>query len=278
MSNNTATLDQLPDEVATTTRSWRFAKGVISTGREEDGTYETRPSILGYLRRVGIHEGETQDGTPYAKLEAVIETKEGNVSIGASLKGANNGGKPTYSSCISFAEGLLDCDKDEIIQIKAAPSKKPNKYGTHSTYANVYHVRNANSAERTKDYPYPSGTEWGDPQLEILLEEIKQHPAYGERPKRDSQEDEAEAPATPFDNFCAALSTKGWPGFGIAEDEYLAIAGKVGKKTYKASGDVPDDVWAEMQKVVDSGKAMPPAIQKIADEQKADEHDPFAED
>lgn len=271
-------LHELPDEVATSTRSWRFAKGVICTGREIDGTYETRPAIVGYLRRVGIHEGTTQDGAEYAKLEAVIETKDGEVSIGASLKGTSNGGKPTYSSCMSFAAGLLDCDKDEIIQIKAAESSKVNRYGSKSTYANIFHVKSAGHAERTKDYPYPAELNDNlDGKLDHLIEQIRQHPAYGDRPVRETHEEE-EAGGLPSDTFSAALAKAGWPSLAKAEKEYLAIASKAAGTTFKAAADVPKETWDELAGVVASGKAMPPAVQKVADALKADEHDPFAED
>ena len=275
MSTHTIDINSLPDEISTSAKAWRFSEGQICTGRDIDGTLETRPAIVGYLKRVGIHEGETKEGQIYAKIEAVIETKDGDVSVGASLKGATNGGKPTYGSCISFAEGLLDCEKGELIQVKASQASKPNQYGKKATYAQVYKVKSATSAERTKAYPYPADTPYGDAMIEILCEALRAHSAWGERPRKATEDEEVAA----WDGFRDALAAKGWPAMQDAQSEYLKIASKTAKKEFSGLADVPAEIWAAMMEVVRTADKMPAAIGAISDKLKmasSDEDDPFA--
>lgn len=255
----------IPSSVETGTKTWRISDGSICTGRESEGTLETREAIVGYLRRVGIHEGVTQTGDEYAKLEAEIETNEGMVSVSTPLKNATSG-KPTYSSCISFAEGLIDCAKGELIQIKAGQSKQLNKYGKHSTYANVHHIVQQPSgkftAQQTKKFPWVGDMpEYGDELLNALIEQVKKHDAYADRPKRANAEDETDS----WDAFQSALENAGWPSVPEAKAEYLKIASKAGGETYAELADVPGSVWDGMAGVVMDGKPMPKALQAVAD-------------
>lgn len=276
-------MQDIPDIIETSAKGWRISDGKIQTGREADGTLETREAVVGYLKRIGIHEGTLDDGSPYAKLEADFETKEGLVSVSTPLINATSG-KPTYSSCISFADGLLDCAAGELIQLKVGQSAKPNRYGKHSTYANLFHVKQTDggkwSATAVKKYPFiGEPPEYGDAMLNALVDAIRLHPAYADRPKRATAEEEVEA----WDAFVEALESAGWPTMQEAKAEYLAIASKAGGTTYADWVDVPAKVWSDMADVVMSGKPMPKSIQAVADKKKANapkevEYDPFAED
>jgi hypothetical protein len=271
----------IPDSIETSGgMSWRITDGKIQTGRESDGSLRSRDAVVGYLRRVGIHEGQTDAGDTYAKLEADIETNEGVVSVSTALRNATSG-KPTYSSCISFADGLLDCAKDELIQIKAKQGTKPNKYGKLSTYANVWHVvqspngfsvRQTKKVEFTGDHP-----EYGDELLDVLVALIKKHPAYAERPKRES-----EMGSAPWDAFQSALEAAGWPALGDCKDGYLRLANKAGKTDHTDIGNVARSVWDALAKEVASGVKMPSYIKvsPVVPPASVDteEYDPFADE
>lgn len=277
---------ELPTEEVATSQSnnYRISDGALCKGRQ--GEEERAKFLQGRLLRVGIYEGTLDTGEEYAKLEAEIETATGKVSISAPLKNATSG-KPTYSSCISFAEGLLAVSKGEIVKVEAAQGSKPNRYGKYTTYANVYKLTNTQSgwiATRSQ-YGWPGQDPTTldlDAKLDTLVGLIREHDAYGERAVRER----VEAGAAPWDVFAAALETHGWPPIGAAQAEYLEIASRIGKVKYTDLADVPTDVFGQMAAVVESGKPMPKAVQAVADRLAAnpkagaqvEEYDPFADE
>ena len=108
--------------VASGGTSWRFSKGQIVTGREADGTLQTRPKIVGRILRVGIHKGKTNDQweKPYEQLEADIETSKGIVYLKASLIDDEFNFKVNRAA-VDFAWGLTQVtDSDTIVVIQAA--------------------------------------------------------------------------------------------------------------------------------------------------------------
>lgn len=248
--------------------SYRFSSGQVVTGRDEDGTLKAVPRIVGKLLRVGIHRGTLDSGVEYGKLEAEVETADGKVSVSANLN--------SLMASITYGEGLLAVAKDELISIWAGRSKEKNRYGSFTTYANVDKVDPKTlQTIRIKEKVLERGISLEDAWKQIE-ERLKKHPAWGERPKRQSDIDAAESYA-PFDDFCQLIVAKGWPKFEDAFGEYLAIAGKVAKKDFSLQSDVPDDIWAAMCVQVDASTKMPVAVQKVADSlPKDDEYDPFA--
>lgn len=185
---NESTANQLPDSVPTGgNRSWRPAKGKIVRGREEDGSLEERPALLGYLRRVTVHYDTLQDGSRYGKLECELETNTGPEVFGANVLNPTNG-KPTLSSSVTLAQALLECAAGELVQVEVHQSTKPNRFGTLSTYVRVTGVDPATlraTARKARREDGEQGPQWDGDYLDELLERLRSHPAYADRPARE---------------------------------------------------------------------------------------------
>lgn len=257
------TTTQLPDKIETggIYETWRVAKGQLCRGREVDGTLEVHPTgqVLGYLRRIGIQAGIGDDGRPYENLEAELETKTGNTTVKASTA--------SITSSASFARALLDCAKDQVIAIEAKQASKPNKHGTLGTYVNVYHVDpvtwkgawvKPNEAHRNKE-------------LAELLDEIRTHPAYAERKRKE--EDSSDIPPE-FHAANDAAMKKGWPSIPSAPAAYLALINQAEKSTYLNLGEIPGTVWDKVAASIQKAPKMPKVIADAA----ANEYDPFADE
>ena len=171
----------LPDSVPTGgARAWRPSDGKIVRGRE--GDMENRDAILGYLREIHVFYGDTPEGQGYGKLEAVLETNRGREVFGTNIMNASSG-KPTLSSSVTFALGLLDCAKDELIQVSVRCGKEKNRFGTFSTYVNIHGLDPVTTAVRGRKGPErsPDAPQWTEDYLDELLPQIAGHPAYTER-------------------------------------------------------------------------------------------------
>lgn len=269
-----ATTTPIPESVNTSqgARAWRIAKGKVCRGREVDGTYEDAPNnqLVGRLVRVGIHEGVLDDGRPYQKVECDLETAHGVQSVGCSLS--------SMSSSLTFAEGLLDMAKGEIVCVTANQGKKPNKFGSFTTYANLYHVDPITHKTTPATKPMFDENVGMDERLEKALTDLRTHPAYAERPKRDEDEHEVAVETTPseFVLFCKLVAEKGWPLYGEVPRPYLDMAEKLGGAKYGSEADVPDAVWTKMREGAGKAKDVPKAV---AEAKKAlDDYDPFAEE
>lgn len=201
MSNSAS---NLPESVPVGgNRAWRPADGKIVRGRTEDSSYEEREAILGYLREIHVFYGETPDGQDYGKLEALLHTRNGLEVFGTNILNPSNG-KPTLSSSVTFALALLDCAKDELIQINANRGSKKNRYNTYSTYVNVTGIDPITFAARGRRGESGKGDdrpEWTSDYLDTLLGELKEHPAYAERQARTSESTDTTFNEDEFDPF-----------------------------------------------------------------------------
>jgi hypothetical protein len=198
------------DAVATPTSdraTYRFSGGKIVMGREEDGTLSSLEKIVGRLRRLSIHSGTgKQTGIPYSQLEVDIETSRGMVRLKASLTDMKGNSAPS-TSALSFAEGLLELGKDELFIATARSSTKKNRFQSYSTYANLFHFDGKNSRatrRRPIDHAVTMDQQWAR-----LEEELKTHPAYAERPKTESETEDA--PETELTLLIKDCIAKGWP-------------------------------------------------------------------
>lgn len=263
----------LPDRVDTGgQRGWRIAQGKILRGRR--GEEEERPALLGYLRRIGVHFGTLDDGREYGKLEAELECNGGMETVSTNLVNAETG-KPTLASSISFAEGLLWAAKDELIQVEAKESSKENRYGTRSTYARVTLIDPITL--RAKPFAKSESPDWSEDYLDDLIEQIKSHPAYAERPKRDGG-------PTHRSELNKELAAKGWPNPDEAPDEWNKLLRAFMKDRPKVTiTDLDDHEWGQVRQQIGAAKSCPkilePALSKVVakpDEAKPDEYDPFA--
>src|SRR5579862_3377566 len=94
---------------------WRIADGKIVTGRTEDGALQEREKLVGLLRRLSIQDGHNKTtGAYFQVLEADIETSRGIERFHGSTTNLKGEIKPSVS-VLTFAEGLLDLDKDELM-------------------------------------------------------------------------------------------------------------------------------------------------------------------
>jgi hypothetical protein len=281
----------LPDQINTAggAKGWRVADGAFARGRQDDGNLETRKAFLGYLKRVGIHEANLDDGTPYAKLECEIECASGLESIGAALLSATSG-KPSYTQCIGLGQFLLDVQPGQLVQIEANAGTTKNKYGKYTTYVNGFTVDPITLKATRKRY---DNNITGDEALKAFLggivEKIRQHPAYAERPKREDKD------GGHLDALKTETSQHDWPAIcADSEPEYLALMQKAFKQAgFKAFADITEDYWGEFRESAQANNwKMPPALKPALDRQKAaiaagaaatpdastDEYDPFADE
>lgn len=266
----------------TTIIGWRIADGLLKRGRGREGE-ETLEMIDGRLLRVGVYEGVGEDGTAYKQVECDLDTEDGIQYVKAAI-----GLNPQASNLtpFMFVQGLLAVDKGDWIAIAPERSKTPHeKYGTYSTFVNVGLVDPA--TQKARAVKIDKGEFPGDNSKEKLphaLKRLEGHSAFAERPNRD--DDEAQAPeAPPFElgapneglvNFKTVLADKGWPGFDLAEAEYLVLAQKVGKVQYADGDAVPSEVWDALAKSAKSAKEMPASIKKLVESLGA--YDPFADE
>lgn len=247
----------IPESVSTRSPlpSWRIANGAICMGREEDNNLETRKQLVGRIQRVGVHHGTLDDGRTYSRVEVDLETADGIQSVGASLS--------SLTSSITLAEGLLDTAAGELIAIEANASKVKNRYGSYSTYANCFHVDPITlKARPTARNPYDKDANPQD-RLDALLEALKNHPNYAERPKRgDDAENEFYENASGKEAFDKEAQAKGWPSLLDAKKEYLEMAGQIGETKYAKFDDVPEDVWASMRQGLAETDGVPKLLAK----------------
>lgn len=257
MSNTT----QLPEKVQTYNgpTSYRIAAGKICRGREQDNTLEVKPAILGYLRRVGVYSGTTQGGDSYTFLEADLDTRDGLVSVHTNVD--------SIVSSATFARGLMECVKDQLIQIEANQSSKANKHGTFSTYVNLFKV------DPVTFKSTPVKPEKDDRDLESLLTEIQSHSAYKDRAPKEGSPDHV----SEWEAFDAALKKRGWPTTSGPSQVYLEMCEKTAKRKFETLGHVDDETWRNMALGLEQAKAMP---KKLAEWKPTEEekYDPFADE
>lgn len=270
---------EMPDSVPTgsTSSAWRIADGSFVRGRE--GNTEKKNAILGRLTRVGIHEGTIDDGSPYAKLECDLETRDGVVSVGATLK-APTSGKPSWTACINLAQILAEIKPGEWLQLEARAGSKPNKFGRLTTYVNGFRVNPVTKAPTPMRFERTSAPSEADLRavLDRLLDQIRKHPAFAPRPARPGSDEEWEQNNPynkPIYDFAAKIVEKGWPSLDAAEPGYLKIACATGKAEYSALSEVPDAVWEELVKAADKVSKLPAALVPYA-KAPEEEYDPFA--
>jgi hypothetical protein len=267
------------DEVSTGSGipNWRFSDGQIVRGRELEGTLVSTERLVGRLLRVGVHRGTLDDGRPYGKLECEIETADGVQSAGANLT--------SKMAAITLGEGLLAAAKDQLIAISAARSRDRNKFGTFTTYVNVFSVeeRSFHTTQiREKRLDREKSL---DEVLEDMETELRAHPAWGERAKREEREDQGAVHQSPWQLLEQEVAAAGyWPSVPKAWKGYLEMASAVskvlnGKATkYETTADVPEDVVAQLRDGHSKSAAAKSAIPKALQPYVADEsdYDPFA--
>lgn len=269
-STTTINPHELPDSVPTGgNRAWRISQGKIQRGLK--GEEEARPEnkILGKLVRIGTHYGELEDGRKYARLECDLHTNAGVETVGVSLRNPENQ-RPTLSSCISLAEGLLGVGLGDIVQIEAVHGKKPNRYGSLSTYARVTKLDPSTlrpvpseRAERPDDY--------GEEHLDDLVARLGKHPAWAPRHSRETAG--SGGGYAPLDALAKACRAKGWPDPYAAKDAWLALFQRE-DASIESLDQVGAEAFAAAAANIERAKSLPSFLKDAATQ---GEFDPFAD-
>lgn len=281
MSNQTT--EYIPDESEVTAssgrQSWRIANGKICKGSEDEGTLVTREKIVGRLRRVGIHEGEfTRDGKTKRvyQVEADIETAHGMERLKASL--CDQKGKDAPSGvAVGLLWGLLQIGKDELMIVIASQGSKKNEFNSYPTFVNVFTLpAGAKQGVPIEKRKRIDGEDFADVQ-QGLIDQIRSHPAYAERPAHETDDEQGNA-TTHLSALCKECEAKGWPTPEQAPAEWLAMmAAAMGGNPKASIKEIPDDIWGETRlKLQDKPaneppKMLIPAIERLsgADKQPA---------
>lgn len=263
-----------PEDVKTGSglNNWRLAEGRIVKGRETDGTLvEATYGVLGELTRVGVHRGVLDDGRSYGKLECELVTADGIQSVGASLT--------SLMAAITLGEGLLAAAKGDLIKIEARKSAKLNRYGRHTTYANVYRINPETMATVRLSEPVLAECDSLDDALEQIEARLKSHAAWGER-RNAHEEEERNANKSAYDLFREDLKTHNlWPDFDLAQPGYLSLVEKLaGGKVKDPADPALESCWAQMRDQYAKSRekgSVPKALQAYL--APPDDHDPFDE-
>lgn len=230
-------------------KSYRISEGKVKIGREQNGDLEVLDSISGILKRIGYFEGE-YDGDRSAYLEADLEDADGQtirVKVSVGLNGTASQVAP-----VGMALGLLGCKQYDDIAFFPSKSKNPDpKYGKYQTYVDVGYVNTAtgryirvDTRKSREDYPGATSKEkWPH-----VLEAIKKHEAYAERPTNDD---------TPGQSDDLSIFTEldrcgGWPSpFGGAKPTYLKLFEGMTNRPIKDYSDLTANEVKEFREYVE---------------------------
>jgi hypothetical protein len=287
MSTTHSNTVELPDSVSTSngSRGWRIADGHFARGREEDNNLETKDSFLGYLTRVGIHEGELDDGRKYAKLEMDLDCRSGTESIGATLLSAT-AGKPSYSQCIQLAQIVLSLKPGQLVQVQTNLASQKNRFGKFQTFLNGYFVDPITLKPTRMQFERNDGDI--DAILKGLVSQIRAHDAYQDRPKREDDGGDvfANEPTTKTNSvanqvgeFEAVIVEKAWPSMdGPANNTYLDMARAIAKKSniecnIGTYSDIPAAILDAMTEQARGAKDVPKLLKPFITDTEVD---PFA--
>lgn len=262
-------------------KAWRFADGKIVRGRKNEEEY--LEAIVGVLKRVTIFYGELDTGAKYGKLEAELEGKDGPIVVGSSILSATNG-RPTLSSSITFAQGLLLCGAGDAIQITCNAGKE-NKYGATPTYVNLSRLSQHPVTGEWRAISIRSNSDdpWSEDLLNDLLGKLKEHPAYADRPQRMSAEEEADnaSGSAHYIKMASELAReRGWVP-PIADPEgwlslLKAVANQRKEPAPATLEGASDAIWGAMLTGLQNSPAKPKAL-KAAPAPVEEDIDPFAE-
>ena len=241
------------DEVETSrgVPSYRIANGALCQGSEKRNNLVKISKVLGRLLRLSVHEGTGKDdGIWFKHLEADFETNKGTVRIKAPL--SNAGVEKPGIAATSFAEGLLDLALGEVAMVEPDQSTKPNRFGSYTTFARVYHYdvktgKTRSTARRDRDANQTLEDQWAD-----LEEELKTHPAY---------QDRKVTAETHRSLLTAECKAKGWPTPDENPEGYTALMRTALDDAFIDLPDVEDDVWGELREEFNKpGALCPPEI------------------
>lgn len=289
-------------------KAWHFAYGKVVRGRKNpvDNSYpEMRTTIIGRVKRIGIHAGVSKDSNrAFRQLEVDIQTKAGLEHIKCSLLGDDGTLRPGIST-IGFGYSMTQIAANELIEIVAVLGSKPTKRpdgsdGGYPTYVNVSKIGTDNIATPIyRPKVDPNAPKTSAAQQWLALEPIiKALPWYKERAGNN-----AAATATHLSEMSTEVAKKGWPTPDEAPAEWLTLFKTVipSAATATSIGDITDDevgalrlalqartappvqlkAWIEAHKAAPAtAAATPPTVPPSGVNVSAlgDDYDPFADE
>ena len=143
--------------------------------------------------------------------------------------------------------------------ITATQGDKKNEFGSYSTFVNVFRLKPGATAAT----PVPRRERSEEPMevtLSKLLDQVREHPAYADRPASES--DDADGSAnTHLSALCKECKEKGWPTPEEATAEWLAYLQK-GFKEEKPRASLQswsEDDWGSVREALLDQKECPVA-------------------
>lgn len=272
------------DEVETVgggSSSFRFSKGRIVSGREEDGSLVIVPKLVGIVTRIGVYEGTTNDQykKPYRQLECDYQTRDGEVYIKAGLLDENFQPKATQAA-LSFAWVLNHelVREKKVIQLTAAQGEAwTNEMGQAreaSTYANLFEVKEGKAypVYRPKADPNaPKVDSWA--KMEALLAELTTHPLWAPRPEGREHDADHGGRLTHLSEMIRECGERGWPAPDQCPEDWLAIVAaslKLQDGSYKykwpvlSLGAIDDDDWGAIRQALEGRPSVDPTNARAA--------------
>ncbi|MER3495424.1 MAG: hypothetical protein C4320_00475 [Armatimonadota bacterium] len=222
---------------ATGLKKYRASKGVISTGREVDGTHVIVRGIAGTLDRIYLNEGANKEtGEAYSLLEIQLDTPdEGRVRFGTNLTQG--------VATLTFAQALLLANRGDYLLISASLGKASGKAAP--TYVNISRYDTTNRvAVSLRTPPNYEDTRPLSEKIDELIGQLRNHSAWRELEHDEQATLDATAPTAtaptataptatasmdPFGSLRAALSAApGWPPLdGPAKATYVSMVAKM---------------------------------------------------
>lgn len=265
MSTQEATVGQEPYvpnqediENAGKVESWRIANGKWRTGAGEDGTAQ-KDSVVGKPIRFGVTESYiAKDGLEVApKFRVVLKLPDG---------GTFSGQMRLDSTQARYLMGALTLwDGVNFISITPNLSANPNKFGKHTTYANV---KQCEGPGRWVELRWSAGdADWASLPLSLQEDLAKLYPSLYKNWVSDEEESE------PWANLNVILKANGFEDF-TNQPQYLDWIRKGLKNPTWDANNCTN--WEPVEALVSAHAAKLPAGMKLP--AGTVEEDPFADE
>jgi len=142
----------------------------------------------------------------------------------------------------------------ELVVVEPNQGSKPNRFGSYTTYANLFHYDAATkktkpTARRERDAALTIDGQW-----EALASELRQHPAYEERKTE-------EAAQTHFALLASECKAKGWPTPQENPTGYRDLVRACFSDAFLEVADISDDEWGMIRQDFNKpGAVCPPML------------------
>lgn len=233
-------------------QAWRIASGKLLRGREVDGNLVSLDSLAMRVRRVGVHEGLGENNKPFQYIECQGDTADmGSVIVHVDTR--------SKVSSMGMARAMLDTHAGMDISFQPRQADRPTDYGNYVTYCNVSALSpTGGRGARLGDTYNPDDT------IQGLIESLKKLPHYGERKKKDEDDDGG------YDPFGESVSNVERLEVAINacekdmiyrnpqenEGAWVALANLMDSTNYKTAEEIPaDSIEALIARIRQDGPA-----------------------